>query len=160
MENPDVQDKNTIKPPVAFFLMPVDILKGVHDELCEILGSESALKILYNCGFRSGKSIVVEMNIEFPDMDSLKETLPELWLQMGIGVFHIEELEKDHILLDCAESNESVALGYTGEKSCNLTCGFIAGMISTLLENKYKCEEKTCVSKGDNRCVFFLTQTD
>lgn len=160
MENPDIKDKNHIKAPVAFFLMPVDILKGVHDELSEILGSESALKILYNCGFRSGKSIVVEMNIDFPDLDTLKETLPELWLQMGIGVFHIEELEKDHILLDCAESNEAVALGYTGEKSCNLTCGFIAGMISSLLENKYKCEEKTCVSNGDEQCVFFLTQAE
>jgi predicted hydrocarbon binding protein len=157
MENPEIEDKNDLKSPIAFFLMPVDILKGVHDELSELLGPDSASNILYNCGFRSGINIVNDMNIEFPDLETLKETLPELWLQMGIGVFQIEEIDSDHVILICEESNEAVALRYTGRKSCNLTRGYIAGMISKLLENTFTCEEKTCVSHGDDQCVFHLT---
>ena len=157
MEKADIGPKNHLKEPIAFFLMPVDILKGVHDELSELLGPDSASNILYKCGFRSGKNIVIDMNIEFPDFDTLKETLPELWLQMGIGVFQIEEIDSDHVLLKCDESNEAVALKYTGRKSCNLTRGYIAGMISSLLENTFKCEEQTCVSQGDDNCVFYLT---
>jgi predicted hydrocarbon binding protein len=160
MDNPDLNDKNNIKDPIAFFLMPVDILKGVHDELSELLGPDSASNILYNCGFRSGINIVNDMNIEFPDLETLRETLPELWLQMGIGVFQIEEIDTDHAILICDESNEAVALRYTGRKSCNLTRGYIAGMISTLLEDKFKCEEKTCVSQGDDKCTFYLSLID
>ncbi len=157
MEKSDTNNNEQIKPPVAFFLMPVDILKGVHDELSEILGPETASKIIYNCGVRSGKNIVIDMNIEFPDLDALSNTLPELWLQMGIGVFHIEKLDEDHVKIVCEESNEAIALGYTETKSCNLTCGYLAGMISTLLDKKFKCSEDSCTCAGDPQCVFDLT---
>ncbi|UCE74920.1 MAG: hypothetical protein JSV56_04250 [Methanomassiliicoccales archaeon] len=157
MEKPEAQDKELIKSPVAFFLMPVDILKGVHEELSELLGSDTASKILYNCGVRSGKNIVEDMNIEFPDMKTLSETLPELWLQMGIGVFSIEELNKNKLVLKCNESNEAVAIGYTGRKSCDLTSGYLAGMISTIFGKEFKCEEKNCISKGDPYCLFELS---
>ena len=63
MEKSDTNNNEQIKSQVAFFLMPVDILKGVHDELSEILGPETASKIIYNCGVRSGKNIVIDMNI-------------------------------------------------------------------------------------------------
>jgi predicted hydrocarbon binding protein len=156
MENPDINNGDEIKPPVAFFLMPVDILKGVHEELSEILGPETASKIIYNCGVRSGKNIVNDMDISFPSLDALSTTLPELWLQLGIGVFTIEILDKDHVKIVCEDSNEAQALGYTGERSCNLTCGFLAGMLSTIFERKYRCEEKSCTSCGDSQCIFEL----
>jgi len=156
MENTKPQKKDEFKQPVAFFLMPIDILKGVHEELSEILGSDVASKIIYNCGFRSGNNIVKDMNIDFPDMKSLCETLPELWLQMGMGVFTIEKVNKDELILKCEESNEAIALGYTGSNSCDLTCGYLAGMISTIFEKEFKCEEKQCISKGDPFCVFEL----
>jgi predicted hydrocarbon binding protein len=156
MENHDLNNGDQIKPPVAFFLMPVDILKGVHEELSEILGPETASKIIYNCGVRSGRNIVNDMNIAFPDLETLSKTLPELWLQLGIGVFSIEILDKDHVHIVCEESNEAQALGYTGERSCNLTCGFLAGMFSTIFDRKYRCHENSCSSCGDSQCIFDL----
>jgi predicted hydrocarbon binding protein len=156
MENPETNDNGLIKGPVAFFLMPVDILKGIHEELTELLGSETASKILYNCGFRSGKNIVKDMNIDFPDLETLSSTLPELWLQMGIGVFNIEKLDVVHVVLRCEESNEAVALGYTARKSCDLTCGYLAGMISTIFGKEFECVEESCISGGDSQCVFDL----
>ena len=160
MENPEINNNDQIKPPVAFFLMPVDILKGVHDELSEILGPETASKIIYNCGVRSGKNIVNDMNIEFDSMEALSTTLPELWLQLGIGVFSIEILDKNHVNIVCEDSNEAQALGYTGERSCNLTCGFLAGMFSTIFNCNYRCDEKSCTSNGDSQCIFELNREE
>ncbi len=154
MEESDAQKKDQCRGPVAFFLMPIDILKGVHEELSELLGAEVASNIIYNCGLRSGKNIVNDMGIKFPDLKTLCNTLPELWLQMGMGVFSIEKLNSEELLMKCEESNEAIALGLTGRKSCDLTSGYLAGMISTIFGKEYKCEEKDCLSKGDPYCVF------
>jgi predicted hydrocarbon binding protein len=156
MENTDSQ-KNGEQLPVAFFLMPVDILKGVHDELAELLGADVASRVIYNCGVRSGRNIVSEMNINFPDLKTLCNTLPELWLQMGMGVFTIERLEKDNIVLKCVESNEAVALGHTGKNSCDLTSGYLAGMITMIFGREFRCQEVKCMCNGDPHCVFELT---
>lgn len=75
---------------------------------------------------------------------------------MGMGVFGIEKLETDRILLKCRDSNEALAMGITGKKSCDLTSGYLAGMISTIFGKEFKCEEKKCVSKGDPYCLFEL----
>ena len=156
MEDSEIQKKDQYKGPVAFFLMPIDILKGVHEELSELLGPDVASNIIYNCGLRSGKNIVKDMNINFPDLKTLCNTLPELWLQMGMGVFSIEKLNSNELVLKCEESNEAIALGVTGRKSCDLTSGYLAGMISTIFGKEFKCEEKNCTSKGDPYCVFEL----
>jgi predicted hydrocarbon binding protein len=156
MDESDSQEENQYNHPVAFFLMPIDILKGVHEELSEILGPDVASKVIYNCGVRSGKNIVKDMNINFPDLKTLCNTLPELWLQMGMGVFSIEKLTENDIVLKCKESNEAMALGYTGKLSCDLTSGYLAGMISTIFGREFSCCEKKCTSKGDSFCVFDL----
>ncbi|UCG70228.1 MAG: hypothetical protein JSV09_04205 [Thermoplasmata archaeon] len=156
MEESNSPKKDQFKPPVAFFLMPIDILKGVHEELSELLGADVASNIIYNCGLRSGKNIVKDMDINFPDLKTLCNTLPELWLQMGMGVFSIEKLNTNRLVLRCEESNEASALGYTGRKSCDLTSGYLAGMISTIFGKKFNCEERECMSKGDPFCIFVL----
>ncbi len=149
--------KDEEQMPVAFFLMPVDILKGVHDELAELLGADVASRVIYNCGMRSGRNIVSDMNINFPDLKTLCNTLPELWLQMGMGVFTIEKLDKNDIVLKCVESNEAVALGHTGKNSCDLTSGYLAGMITQIFGKEFKCEEVNCLCNGDPYCVFELS---
>ena len=156
MSDVEIQKKDDFSQPLAFFLMPIDILKGVHEELSELLGADKASKIIYNCGLRSGRNIVKDMNINFPDLQTLCKTLPELWLQMGMGVFTIEKLGTDELVLKCVESNEAMALGQTGRISCDLTSGYLAGMMSTILGKKLNCEEKMCLSKGDPYCVFEL----
>ncbi len=156
MEDSKTDEENQNNHPVAFFLMPIDILKGVHEELTEILGPDVASKVIYNCGLRSGKNIVKDMNINFPDLKTLCNTLPELWLQMGMGVFSIEKLDNDEIVLKCKESNEAIALGYTGRISCDLTSGYLAGMISSIFEKEFTCKETKCSSKGDTVCIFDL----
>ncbi len=157
MEITEVQKREENKPSLAFILMPIELLKGIHEELCELLGDHVAPRVIYNCGLRSGRNIVDDMTITFKDTESLKIRLPELWLQMGLGNFSIEKLTEKEIILLCLESNEAIALGYTGKISCDLTCGYLAGMISTIFGREFKCEEKFCLSKGDPHCLFELT---
>lgn len=156
MEDSSAENKDAFKAPVAFFLMPVDILKGVHDELSELLGPDVASRVIYNCGLRSGRNIVEDMNIHFRDLKTLCNTLPELWLQMGMGIFTIEKLNSNKLVLKCIESNEAVALGFTQRNSCDLTSGYLAGMLSTIFGKEYECREKKCLSKGDSYCLFEL----
>jgi predicted hydrocarbon binding protein len=136
--------------------MPIELLKGLHEEISELLGNHVAPRVIYNCGFRSGQYIVNDMTIKFKDLDELKDKLPELWLQMGLGIFQVEKITEYEILLSCMESSEAVALGFTGKPSCDLTSGYLAGMISTIFGKKFKCEEKLCISKGDSNCLFEL----
>jgi predicted hydrocarbon binding protein len=156
MEKTKTENEGIHRQPVAFFLMPVEILKGVHEELSEVLGPETASKVIYNCGFRSGEKIVNDMDISFPDLKTLCETLPELWLQMGMGNFKIEELNSDKLVLRCIESNEAEAQGNTGRNSCDLTSGYLAGMLSTIFEKKFTCREMECMSNGSENCLFEL----
>lgn len=156
MDDIKTEDEGEHKQPVAFFLMPVEMLKGVHEELTEVLGSETASKVIYNCGLRSGRKIVNDMNITFPDLKTLCNTLPELWLQMGMGNFKIEKLNSDKLVLKCIESNEAEAQGYTGRNSCDLTSGYLAGMLSTIFDKKFICKEMKCISNKNDHCLFEL----
>ena len=139
--------------------MPIDVLRGIHEELQEHLGMIEASQLIYRCGYRSGNSVVKDMNIEFPDKETLSKSLPELWLQMGLGVIDIEKMETDEILLHCQESNEAVAQGNTGKKECDLTCGYLAGMMTTIMDSEFECVEERCVSEGNGGiCVYRLTR--
>lgn len=80
MENQETKKEDEEQASVAFFLMPVDILKGVHEELTELLGVEVASRTIYNCGLRSGRNIVDYMSMNFPDLKTLCNALPDLWL--------------------------------------------------------------------------------
>lgn len=157
METTEAQKREENKPSLAFILMPIELLKGIHEELSELLGDHVAPRVIYNCGLRSGRNIVNDMTITFKDIESLKITLPELWLQMGLGNFSIEKVTEKEIILICIVSNEAIALGYTGKFSCDLTCGYLAGMISTIFDREFKCQEKLCLSKGDSHCLFELS---
>ena len=156
----DSKERAIAEPiPVSFFLMPVDVLKGIHEELEELLGEPQASQVIYRCGFRSGKSVVKDMRIRFPDTATLTRSLPELWLQMGLGVIDIEEMRDDGMLLNCSDSNEALAQGTTGEKSCDLTSGYLAGMITTLMEARFDSVEERCASEGNGiGCLFRLTR--
>jgi predicted hydrocarbon binding protein len=160
MEESEVKEDATQKSPVAFFLLPVDILRGIHEELSDLLGTEVASKVLYNCGVRSGRNIVNEMNINFPDLKTLCNTLPELWLQMGMGVFTIDKLNEKEMVLKCIESNEAEAMGFTGKNTCDLTSGYLAGMVSRIFNKEFQCIEKKCMSNGAPYCVFELHEVE
>ena len=109
--------------------MPTDVLKGIHDELEDVLGPRIMPSILFRSGFRSGTMVVDKLNIKELDKATMEVKLPQLWIQIGLGIFNLAELTDDHMLIECAESNEALALGARNEPVCHLTSGYLAGII-------------------------------
>jgi predicted hydrocarbon binding protein len=140
----------------AFFIMPTQILKSLHDEFRELAGPDAARAILFRIGFASGEAVTRKINIEVNGDLTLPETLTSLWIEMGLGRIIVTEHPNNRLHVECDGSTEALAMGHTGEPSCDLTRGYLAGTTSALTDLRYHCVEGDCVSAGSNVCVFEL----
>jgi predicted hydrocarbon binding protein len=141
----------------AFFIMPTQILKSLHDEFIELAGPDAARAILFRIGFASGEAVTKKINIEVNGDLTLPETLTSLWIEMGLGRIIVTELPDDKLHVECDGSTEAIAMGRTDEPSCDLTRGYLAGTTSALTQKRYHCVEENCVSSGNDVCIFELT---
>ncbi len=141
----------------AFFIMPTQILKSLHDEFLELAGPDAARAILFRIGFSSGEAVTRKINIEVNGDLTLPETLTSLWIEMGLGRIIVTELPEGSLHVECDGSTEALALGQTGTNSCDLTRGYLAGTTSALTRKRYHCQETDCVSAGNTICNFELT---
>lgn len=144
----------------AFFIMPTQILKSLHDEFLELAGPDATRAILFRIGFSSGEAVTRKINIEVNGDLTLPETLTSLWIEMGLGRIIVTELPEGSLDVDCDGSTEALSLGQTGTPSCDLTRGYLAGTTSALTRKRYHCNETKCVSAGDDICTFQLMVRD
>ena len=141
----------------AFFIMPTQILKSLHDEFEELAGPDAARAILFRIGFASGEAVTHKINIEVDGDLTLPETLTSLWIEMGLGRIIVTERPGGQLHVECDGSTEALAMGQTGRNSCDLTRGYLAGTTSALTNTRYHCVETQCVSGGHEVCVFELS---
>lgn len=141
----------------AFFIMPTQILKSLHDEFLELAGPDATRAILFRIGFSSGEAVTRKINIQVNGDLTLPETLTSLWIEMGLGRIIVTELPEGSLHVECDGSTEALALGQTGMTSCDLTRGYLAGTTSALTRKRYHCQETDCVSAGNTICNFELT---
>jgi predicted hydrocarbon binding protein len=144
----------------AFFIMPTQILKSLHDEFRELAGPDAERAILFRIGFASGEAVTRKINIEVNGDLTLPETLTSLWIEMGLGRIIVTELPEGRLHVECDGSTEALAMGQTGSPSCDLTRGYLAGTTSALTRKRYHCVEDGCVSAGKEVCTFELTVRD
>jgi predicted hydrocarbon binding protein len=140
----------------AFFIMPTQILKSLHDEFMELAGPDAARAILFRIGYASGEAVTRKINIEVNGDLTLPETLTSLWIEMGLGRIIVSEMPGKVMHVECDGSTEALAMGQTGNTSCDLTRGYLAGTTSALTNMRYNCKETQCVSAGENVCFFEL----
>lgn len=140
----------------AFFIMPIQILKSLHDEFRGLAGADAARAILFRIGFSSGEAVTRKINIEIDSGLTLPETLTSLWIEMGLGRIIITETGAGRLHVECDGSTEALALGRMESPSCDLTCGYLAGTASALSDRRYHCVETQCVSAGAELCLFDL----
>ncbi len=140
----------------AFFIMPTQILKSLHDEFVELAGPDAARAILFRIGFASGEAVTKKINIELEGDLTLPETLTSLWIEMGLGRINVTEHADGSLHVECDGSTEAIAMGQTGTPSCDLTAGYLAGTTSALSRKRYHCKETDCVSGGNQVCIFEL----
>jgi len=144
----------------AFFIMPTQILKSLHDEFVELAGRDAAGAILFRIGYSSGEAVTRKINIEVDGDLTLPETLTSLWIEMGLGRIIVTEEPGGRLHVECDGSTEALAMGRTGEPSCDLTRGYLAGTTSALTGRRYRCVEERCISAGDGICEFILLPRD
>lgn len=144
----------------AFFIMPTQILKSLHDEFRELAGNDATRAILFRIGHSSGEAVTRKINIEVDGDLTLPETLTSLWIEMGLGRIIVSELPNGVLHVECDGSTEALAMGQTGHPSCDLTRGYLAGTTSALTNKRYNCTETQCVSAGEHVCFFELNPRD
>jgi predicted hydrocarbon binding protein len=144
----------------AFFIMPTQILKSLHDEFQELAGPDAARAILFRIGYASGEAVTRKINIEVNGDLTLPETLTSLWIEMGLGRIIVTEVPGGLLHVECDGSTEALALGRTGSNACDLTRGYLAGTTSALTNKRYNCKETKCVATGETVCLFELVPRD
>lgn len=138
---------------VSFFVMSGDALRSLNDELQIQIGDMEAAALLERYGFRCGESLVQSVGYTCEDIDELGETLPGLLIETGLGRAEARKITAGEIIIEFEESVEANHLGKKENASCNFTRGYLAGVISSLLNTKYDAMEESCQCRGDPVCV-------
>ncbi|RLE52421.1 MAG: hypothetical protein DRJ33_03925 [Candidatus Methanomethylicota archaeon] len=74
----------------------------------------------------------------------------------GIGIFRLEKLSEDELIISCEDLFESRFLkGKLDKPNCPFTRGYVSGMASVYFGKEgLPAEEVECIAKGDPKCVF------
>lgn len=141
---------------LSFFIMPIFFLKVLREEYTKVSGEPETRRILFRCGFRCGELLTSKMEISPKDEVNLMDTLMALWIEVGLGRLRVASNAPDRIVIESEDSTESLAVGRTGKLACDMTCGMIAGVASTVTSREYACSEEKCTSLGDSHCLYVL----
>ena len=133
------------------FLMNTNTWKHVVVSFINTIG-DVAKGTFYRAGLETGREFVKNYKINEKNLDKVSE----IFSQMNWGKIKID-LKKLHIVID--NSFEARAIGKSKECSCYFLKGFVAGLLSTILNKDLKAEEVKCKSKGDKYCEFKLSKT-
>ena len=147
-----------IDDPVV--MMPRFIFTSMMNSLKKTMGEAPASGVNYRAYLEMGKENVEHyktMGITNP------QTLSDMAFAFysGMGWFKIVKMEWDEatktktITLD--HTVESESFGSTGKMVCFCTAGLLAGIVEAAFGIKVQGREIKCRSKGDEHCVFTIT---
>ena len=138
---------------VSFFVMSGDALRALNDELQIQIGELSASELLERYGYRCGESLVQSVGYTCDNIEELEETLPGLLIETGLGRAVTKKVTVDEIIIEFDESIEASHLAKKEDAGCHFTRGYLAGVISSLLDAKYDAIEDSCQCRRDEFCV-------
>ncbi len=138
---------------VSFFVMSGDALRSLNDELQIQIGDNEAGALLERYGYRCGESLVQSVGYTCDNIEELEETLPGLIIETGLGRAVTKKVTVDEIIIEFKESVEASHIGKKDGAGCNFTRGYLAGVISNLLDSDYKAIEDSCQCRTDPFCV-------
>jgi predicted hydrocarbon binding protein len=139
--------------PVSFFVMSGEALKSLGDELQILAGEEHAREAMDRYGFRCGEGMALRLGMGVVTVEQLKDLLPDLLLEAGLGRGGAGEVSVERIVISFEESLEAGGTGKSTEPVCHFTSGYLAGLISTLLDRRFQGDEECCRAMGDTTCT-------
>lgn len=138
---------------VSFFLMPIDMLRSIYDDFERVACEKEARITLFKHGFDCGQLIIRRIH-NYDCMEDFLKNLPDIWIEMGLGIITVVPGKDGSTVFECTESNEAKARGNIGKFACNFSRGYLAGMITAATGKTHDCEETLCISRGDDICSF------
>lgn len=138
----------------AFFVLPGQALVDLREEL-EIIENEEAGGTLERFGVRAGLGLVRTLGVECEDVEGLRELLPQLWAETGLGRMELEEVSEGRIAVSFHESIEA-----SHERRCDFARGYLTGIVSSLTGRRYRGEEVSCISAGQPMCRHVLVPVE
>ena len=143
---------------MSFFLMPGEAIALLHFQLYSVVGEAIAENILYKYGKRCGRSTTDKLQLPKSDMSRIPALLSQIWAELGFGRMSAEYRDKK-IVISIRDGIESSSLGYRAKPSCHFTKGYLAGMISSLMDENVDAREIMCSTMGGDECVFEVEKT-
>ncbi len=144
---------NETESTVSFFVMGGDALRSLHDELQILLGEKDASAMLARYGYRCGESLVQSIGYACENIQEMEDILPGILIETGLGRATTTSITDDVITIEFEESVEANHLGKKTSIGCNFTRGYLAGVISTLMDARFDATEDKCQCRGDEFCV-------
>jgi hypothetical protein len=147
-----------IDEPVV--MMPRFIFTSITQSLKKTMGEAPANGVNYRAYMDMGRENVEhykKMGITNPK--TLSDMAFTFYAQMGW--FSLVGEEWDEVTktktITLSHTVESESFGTTGKNVCFCTAGLLAGIIEGSFGIKVQAKETRCKSKGDNHCVFSIT---
>ena len=138
----------------GFFVMYSEGVRALQKELNAVMGRDLGRSVLFRFGFRCGKMSAKELGLTGQGKKAISY-LNEAWIELGLA--RPVSIKEKGGSVEVVLSN-SLEASYDGT-GCDFTRGFLGGMYSGITNIPHHCAEKACVSFGDQRCVFILSES-
>ncbi len=115
---------------LPFFVMPMDALTHIAEELEIEVGDERASEIMRRYGEKSGMGIIGRLGIS-STLEDLADNLPVLWAESGLTSLKVLQADEDGILVELGD------IPTVDETSFAFIQGYLAGVLTLLLGERY-----------------------
>lgn len=128
---------------------------------------------LYASGLEFGKASASYMLLcadiqkaikEFDDVNDLEDArdskLIDLWISLfevkKVGIWTLTHYDNEKMIFKVDECAFSCNLPDVGKKICYFNTGYLAGLATVMLDEKYEAYESKCCANGDDFCEIVL----
>lgn len=140
--------------------IPIDVYRlfenSLREELRERFGKSEQEQIFRSAGFRAGEYFARNfLDVTLP-MNEFLSLIHEKMETLKIGVFHVEELNREtgRFIVTVSEDADCSGLPVIGETVCNYSEGFFSGILTTYTGKPYTTQETDCWATGARVCRF------
>jgi len=133
---------------LPFFVMPGVALAHLREELEIVEGDARARLMLYRYGQRCGRALVESFGLSCDTLAEVKSVIEPIWMEAGLSRIRIESAEESEMVVNLEESVEAKE-----GKTCDFGRGYLSGIVSQLIGERYEVDEVECASQGYVACV-------
>ncbi|MCB2227353.1 MAG: 4-vinyl reductase [Desulfarculaceae bacterium] len=127
-----------------------------RDVMEQKLGTEQTDQLFYEAGYLAGAEFFKNVLPPTDDFSQFVANLQAALKDMGIGILRVEkaDLETGSLVVTVSEDLDCSGLPELDFEICIYDEGFIAGLLESYTEARFKVKEVDCWCTGDRTCRF------